>query len=86
MDEAQSELLGRLKRGTAYPRDVIDLFHDLRRAANEAVHQHRGDPASFAHPAPTASLTIRVLKGSIDWKRTCFSVPELHLDFSFVDD
>ncbi len=43
VDEAQSDLLGRLKRDTAYPRDVIDLFHDLRRVGNEAVHQHRGD-------------------------------------------
>ena len=43
VDEAQGDLLGRLKRDTAYPRDVIDLFHDLRRSGNEAVHQHRGD-------------------------------------------
>jgi len=46
VDEAQSDLLGRLKRDTAYPRDVIDLFHDLRRAGNEAVHQQRGDHAT----------------------------------------
>jgi type I restriction enzyme R subunit len=43
VDEAQSDLLARLRRDTAYPRDVIDLFHDLRRVGNEAVHQHRGD-------------------------------------------
>ncbi len=43
VDEPQSDLLGRLRRDTAYPRDVIDLFHDLRRVGNEAVHQHRGD-------------------------------------------
>lgn len=46
VDEAQSDLLGRLRRDTAYPRDVIDLFHDLRRVGNEAVHQHRGDHAT----------------------------------------
>lgn len=46
VDEGQSELLGRLKRDTAYPRDVIDLFHDLRRIGNDAVHQHRGDHAT----------------------------------------
>jgi type I restriction enzyme R subunit len=43
VEEAQSDLLARLRRDTAYPRDVIDLFHDLRRVGNEAVHQHRGD-------------------------------------------
>ena len=43
VEEAQSDLLGRLKRDTAYPRDVIDLLHDLRRVGNEAVHQHRGE-------------------------------------------
>ena len=46
VDEAQADLLGRLRRDTAYPRDVIDLFHDLRRVGNEAVHQHRGDHAT----------------------------------------
>jgi type I restriction enzyme R subunit len=46
IDEPQSDLLGRLRRDTAYPRDVIDLFHDLRRAGNEAVHRHRGDHAA----------------------------------------
>ena len=46
IDERQSDLLGRLQRDTAYPRDVIDLFHDLRRVGNEAVHQHRGDHAT----------------------------------------
>ena len=45
-DEGQAELLGRLKRETAYPRDVIDLFHDLRRVGNDAVHQNRGDHAT----------------------------------------
>ena len=53
MEEVQSDLLGRLKRDTAYPRDVIDLFHDLRRTGNEAVHQHRGD-----HGAALAGLKI----------------------------
>jgi type I restriction enzyme R subunit len=52
-DEAQSDLLGRLRRETAYPREVIDLFHDLRRVGNEAVHLHRGD-----HRAALAALKI----------------------------
>ncbi len=46
VDEPQSDLLGRLRRDTAYSRDVIDLFHDLRRTGNEAVHQHRGTHAT----------------------------------------
>ena len=46
IEEGQSDLLGRLKRDTAYPRDVIDLFHDLRRVGNDAVHGHRGDHAT----------------------------------------
>lgn len=46
IEEGQSDLLGRLQRDTAYPRDVIDLFHDLRRVGNEAVHRHRGDHAT----------------------------------------
>ncbi len=52
-EEPQAELLGRLRRDTAYPRDVIDLFHDLRRLGNDAVHQHRGD-----HSAALAALKV----------------------------
>lgn len=53
IDEPQSDLLGRLRRDTAYSRDVIDLFHDLRRTGNEAVHKHRGD-----HAAALTSLKV----------------------------
>ncbi len=52
-DEPQAELLGRLRRDTAYPRDVIDLFHDLRRVGNDAVHLHRGD-----HGTALAALKV----------------------------
>ena len=52
-DESQAELLGRLRRETAFPRDVIDLFHDLRRVGNEAVHRHRGD-----HRTALAALKV----------------------------
>ena len=52
-DEPQAELLGRLRRETAFPRDVIDLFHDLRRVGNEAVHKHRGD-----HRTALAALKV----------------------------
>lgn len=45
-DEPQAERLGRLRREAGYPREVLDLFHDLRRFGNEAAHQHRGDHAA----------------------------------------
>jgi type I restriction enzyme, R subunit len=44
-EEPQSELLGRLRREAGYPREVIDLFHDLRRLGNDAIHHHHGDHA-----------------------------------------
>ena len=51
--EDQAALLGRLWRDGGYDRRVIDLFHDLRRAGNEAVHQYRGD-----HTAALNALKI----------------------------
>lgn len=42
-DESQAELLRRLKLERAVPRDVIDLFHQVRIAGNSAVHEHAGD-------------------------------------------
>lgn len=45
-DEPQAELLRRLKTEASYPREVLDLFHDLRRLGNDAVHEHRGDHAT----------------------------------------
>ena len=45
-DEPQADLLGRLRREAGSPREVLDLFHDLRRIGNEATHQHKGDHAT----------------------------------------
>ena len=64
-EEPQAELLGRLRRDTAYPRDVIDLFHDLRRFGNEAVHHHRGDHA-------TALASLKVARQLAVWFHRTF--------------
>jgi type I restriction enzyme R subunit len=45
-DDAQSELLSRLQREAGYPREVLDLFHFLRRVGNAATHNHQGDHAT----------------------------------------
>jgi type I restriction enzyme R subunit len=45
-EEPQADLLRRLRLEVGYPGEVIDLFHDLRRAGNEAVHRHHGDHAT----------------------------------------
>jgi type I restriction enzyme R subunit len=44
--EQQVELLRRLANEASYPKQVLDLFHDLRRIGNDAVHSHRGDHAT----------------------------------------
>jgi type I restriction enzyme, R subunit len=41
--EAQTDLLRRLRVDGNYPRNVLDLFHQLRLAGNAAVHNHEGD-------------------------------------------
>jgi type I restriction enzyme R subunit len=41
--EPQAEFLKRLAYQTGYPQRVIDLFHDLQRIGNDAVHHHRGN-------------------------------------------
>ena len=64
-DESQTELLGRLRRDTAYPRDVIDFFHDLRRVGNDAVHNHRGDHA-------TALAALKVARQLAVWFHRSF--------------
>lgn len=53
VEEPQADLLGRLRRDGNLPREVLDLFHDLRRVGNEATHHHRGD-----HAAAMAALKI----------------------------
>lgn len=52
-DEPQADLLRRLRVEAGYPREVIDLFHDLRRLGNDAVHHHRGD-----HSAALTALKV----------------------------
>lgn len=42
-DELQSDLLGRLRRDGTCPHEVAGLFHEIRRAGNEAAHRNRGD-------------------------------------------
>jgi type I restriction enzyme, R subunit len=46
VDEPQAELLARMRRENAIPREAVDLFHDLRRAGNDATHGHVGDHAT----------------------------------------
>jgi type I restriction enzyme, R subunit len=46
VEEPQAELLARMRRENAIPREAVDLFHDLRRAGNEATHGHVGDHAT----------------------------------------
>lgn len=52
-DEPQADLLRRLRTEAGYPREVIDLFHDLRRLGNDAVHHHAGD-----HSAALTALKV----------------------------
>lgn len=42
-DEAQSDLLRRLKAERAVPDEVMNLFHQLRILGNSAVHKHAGE-------------------------------------------
>ncbi|PSJ55949.1 type I restriction-modification system endonuclease [Pseudaminobacter soli (ex Li et al. 2025)] len=44
--DAQVEVLRRLKLECGIPREVSDLFHTLRLGGNQAVHEIRGDHAS----------------------------------------
>ena len=43
VDESQLTLLNCLGREAGYPSRVIDLFNDIRRAGNSAVHERHGD-------------------------------------------
>lgn len=42
-EEAQSDLLRRLKAERAVPYEVMDLFHQLRILGNSAVHEYAGE-------------------------------------------
>lgn len=52
-DETQVDLLRRLKYERAAPREVVDLFHQLRVAGNRATHENIGD-----HSEALANLKI----------------------------
>ncbi|MEW8030271.1 MAG: type I restriction-modification system endonuclease [Candidatus Thiodiazotropha sp.] len=52
-DEPQSDLLRRLKFEQVAPREVFDLFHQIRIAGNRAAHDHAGD-----HREALAALKI----------------------------
>jgi type I restriction enzyme R subunit len=45
-DEPQADLLRRLRIDASYPRNVLDLFHQLRIAGNAATHHNEGDHAT----------------------------------------
>jgi type I restriction enzyme R subunit len=64
-DEAQADLLRRLRVDGNYPRNVLDLFHQLRLAGNAAVHNHEGDHATaLACLKMARQLGQRTLAGS----------------------
>jgi len=52
-DETQVDLLRRLKYERAAPREVVDLFHQLRVVGNRATHENIGD-----HSEALANLKI----------------------------
>src|SRR5262249_50101923 len=45
-NEPQADLLRRLRTDGNYPRNVLDLFHQLRIAGNAATHRNEGDHAT----------------------------------------
>src|SRR5436190_8298346 len=45
-NEAQTDLLRRLRVDGNYPRNVLDLFHQLRMDGNAATHRREGDHAT----------------------------------------
>jgi type I restriction enzyme R subunit len=55
-DQAQSQLLGILARRGYAPKQALDLFHFLRRAGNEAVHEGRNDFAIALNALKIARL------------------------------
>lgn len=48
-DDRQTDLLRRLSDRGALPREVADLFHELRRVGNEATHHARGTRRESLH-------------------------------------
>lgn len=64
-DEAQSDLLRRLKVERAVP-PAMDLFHQIRIAGNQAAHAHAGDHAS-------ALTTLKIARELAVWFHRTFS-------------
>jgi type I restriction enzyme R subunit len=82
-NESQIDLLRRLQFEAGYPRDVIDLFHDLRRVGNEAAHQHRGDHAkalACLKLARQLAIWFHRTFGRADFKPGPFQPPRPPLD------
>ena len=61
-NEPQADLLRRLRVDGNYPRNVLDLFHQLRIAGNAATHRREGDHATaLALPQDGAAAGYLVL-------------------------
>ncbi|WP_319420763.1 DUF4145 domain-containing protein [Pleurocapsa sp. FMAR1] len=48
-DESQSDLLNRLQSQNLLPGDVRNLFHQLRKSGNDAVHNNQGNHGLALH-------------------------------------
>lgn len=79
IEESYAELLGRLQRDGNLPREVLDLFHDLRRFGDEATHKHRGDHAlakSALQIARQLALFFHRTFGDKNFKPRPFRLPQ----------
>src|SRR5579862_2387448 len=65
-EEQQADLLRRLKFERVVPREVGDLFHQLRIAGNRATHSHAGDHAE-------ALTTLKLARELGIWFHRTFS-------------
>lgn len=54
VEEPQAELLARFRRDGTVSREVLELFHGLRRIGNQAAHAHAGDHAAAMIALKTA--------------------------------
>src|SRR6185503_14379573 len=48
-EENQADLLGRLRDRGVLSRELLDLFHGLRKAGNAAAHEVKGDHREALH-------------------------------------
>jgi type I restriction enzyme R subunit len=78
-EEAFSDLLRRLSLDRAIPRDVADLFHQLRKSGNAAAHDGGGDYrealASLKIARQLAVWFHRTFSGKVDFKAGAFTPP-----------